>query len=108
MPDWAAERKRDNSPPCDVLLVDGDHSQQGAAADLNNFRPLAVPGAPIIVDDIATAPGAALTALERAGTIIVRETYGPYDAPSRHNRCLRTVNRGQMCLPWGFSIAEYK
>ena len=55
-----------------------------------------------------TDPGGALRSLERSGTLLVREMYGPYDAPSRHNRCLRTVNRGQMCLPWGFSVAEYK
>lgn len=109
VPEWAAEvAKASNRPPCDVILVDGDHSLQGATADLNNFRALAAPHAPVIVDDIATAPGGALKALERSGALVVRETYGPYDAPSRHNRCLRTVNRGQMCLPWGFSVAEYK
>ena len=94
-------------PPCDMILVDGDHSLGGATADLRHFRPLAARGAPIVVDDIATAPGAALKALERAGVLLVRETYGPYDPPSRFNNCLRTVNRGVMCLPWGFSVAEY-
>lgn len=93
--------------PCDMVLVDGDHSLQGAAADLRNFRALARPGAPIVVDDTATAPGGALKSLERAGVLRIDENYGPYDPPSRFNRCLRTVNRGAMCLPWGFSIATY-
>ena len=68
---------------------------------------LAARGAPIVVDDTATAPGAALKALADTGELLVRENYGPYDAPSRFNRCLRTVNRGAMCLPWGFSVAEF-
>ena len=106
IPQWGAESNV-RPPPCDMLLVDGDHSLSGALADLRNFRPLAVPGAPVVVDDIATAPGAAIKALERAGTLVIRENYGPYDPPSRFNRCLRTVNRGAMCLPWGFSVAEY-
>ena len=113
VPEWtaiatSATTTPPRRPPCDMILVDGDHSLQGATIDLQNFKPLAAPGAPVIVDDIATDPGGALRSLERSGTLLVREMYGPYDAPSRHNRCLRTVNRGQMCLPWGFSVAEYK
>ena len=64
-------------------------------------------GAPVVVDDIATAPGAALKSLTASGQLVVREQYGPYDAPSRFNNCLRPYNRGMMCLPWGFSVVEY-
>ena len=106
VPQWSTELGS-GAPPCDMLLVDGDHSLTGAVADLQNFRPLSAKGAPVVVDDIATAPGAALNSLERSGLLHVRENYGPYDPPSRFNRCLRTFNRGQMCLPWGFSVAEY-
>ena len=67
-----------------------------------------VSGRAIYVDDIATSPGSALKSLESAGVMRVRENYGPYDPPSRFNRCLRTYNRGVMCLPWGFSVAEYR
>ena len=112
VPAWAEQLSRSaatpsEKAPCDVILVDGDHSMQGASADLRNFRTLARSLAPVVVDDTATAPGGALKDLERAGTLRIVENYGPYDPPSRFNRCLRTVNRGHMCLPWGFSIAQY-
>ena len=95
------------APPCDMILVDGDHSLAGVLADLRHFRPLATKGAAVVVDDIAVAPGAAVKSLEQSGVLLVREQYGPYDPPSRFNGCLRTYNRGAMCLPWGFTVAEY-
>jgi predicted O-methyltransferase YrrM len=108
VPRWAEELSATpNKAPCDVVVIDGDHSLQGADADLRNFRTLAKPGVPVVVDDTATAPGSALMVLERAGILRVNEKFGPYDPPSRFNRCLRTVNRGAMCLPWGFSVAQY-
>ena len=103
----AASAAASSQPPCDMVLVDGDHRFAGALADLTNMRNLAAPAAPIIVDDTSTDPGVALKSLVRAGTLRVRENYGPYDAPSRFNQCLRTYNRGVMCLPWGFSVAVY-
>ena len=36
----------------DLILVDGDHSEDGAAADLSNVRPLAAPGGRILFHDI--------------------------------------------------------
>jgi len=92
---------------CDILLVDGDHTAAGASADLHNLRAVASPSAVVIVDDTAVGPGLALKQLERAGAMHIKEAYGPWDPPSPFNRCLRTYNRGPMCLPWGFSIAEY-
>ena len=62
---------------------------------------------PRFVDDTATSPGLALQRLASSGALRIRESYGPYDPPSRFNRCLRTYNRGPMCLPWGFSVAQY-
>lgn len=93
--------------PCELILVDGDHTLKGAVADLRNMRALAAPSALVVVDDIAVSPGVALSEMVREGAMRVRESYGPYDPPSRFNRCLRTYNRGFMCLPWGFSVAEY-
>jgi cephalosporin hydroxylase len=112
VPSWqadlmAAPGQDGRVAPCDMLLVDGDHSFAGAVADLRHLRPLAAHGAPVVVDDIATAPGAALKSLERSGVLLVRENFGPYDPPSAFNRCLRTYNRGVMCLPWGFSVVSY-
>lgn len=115
VPQWASDVGASSSSasmaastaPCDLVLVDGDHSLAGATADLTNMRALAATRAPVIVDDTATAPGTALKSMSHAGKLLVRENYGPYDPPSRFNRCLRTYNRGAMCLPWGFSVAEY-
>ena len=111
VPEWTSETTGRSAAartqPCDMILVDGDHSFTGAATDLKNFRPLAAPGAPVVVDDTATAPGSALKSLARDGILFVRENFGPYDPPSRFNRCLRTYNRGAMCLPWGFSVAQF-
>ncbi len=101
------KRRHAVQPPCDVIFVDGDHTRLGATADLRNFRALARPRAHVIVDDTATSPGIAIRALEREGVLRVIESYGPYDAPSRFNPCMRSVSRGPMCLPWGFVIAQY-
>ena len=108
VPEWAAEvAKASNRPPCDVMLVDGDHSLQGATADLNNFRALAAPHAPVIVDDIATAPGGALKALERSGALVVRDlrpvrrSLPPQPLPSHRQP-------GQMCLLGDSALLWYK
>ena len=93
--------------PCDMLLVDGDHTLVGAIEDLRNLRPLAAKGAPVVVDDTASAPGVSLKAMVKSKWLVVNEAFGPYDPPTRYNRCLRTPSRGAMCLPWGFSIAQY-
>ena len=65
-----------SAAPCDMILVDGDHSLQGATIDLQNFKPLAA-GAPVIVDDIATDPAG------RSGSL---------GAPAR-SRCERCTGR---------------
>lgn len=36
----------------DLLFIDGDHTLEGARADLENLRPLAAPGAMVVMDDI--------------------------------------------------------
>ena len=50
---------KDHAPcvPCfDVIFVDGGHSAKCAAADLENFRALARPGATLIIDDVRRSP----------------------------------------------------
>ena len=55
----------------------------------------------------AGSPGVSLKAMVKSKWLVVNEAFGPYDPPTRYNRCLRTPSRGAMCLPWGFSVAQY-
>ena len=35
------------------------------------------------------------------------ESYGPFEAPSPHNPCMRTAKRGPYCTSWGFAVYAY-
>ena len=52
VPEWT----RANPGTCDLVFVDGDHSQQGAHKDFVNMRYAAAPGALGVADDIVRAP----------------------------------------------------
>jgi hypothetical protein len=90
-----------------VLFVDGDHSQNGARADLLNMRAAAAPHATGVADDINSDPGRALESLAKEGVLDITESYGPFEAPSVHNPCMRTARRGLYCLAWGFALFTY-
>jgi len=92
---------------CDVLLVDGDHSLKGAMKDLYHFEAAAANKAVLVVDDIQMDPGSALRRLASHGRVRVREVYGPYDAPSPLNPCMRGGFGKQNCMTWGFAVAQY-
>lgn len=92
---------------CDVVFVDGDHSRGGTTRDLLNMRQAASPSAIGVADDINSLPGAALEDLAARGSVEVLESYGPFEAPSRHNDCMRTASRGPLCLSWGFAVFRY-
>ena len=64
-------------------------------------------GAYAVADDINSDPGKALDELRRQGSVLVLESYGPFEAPSPHNPCMRTAKRGRYCLAWGFAIFAY-
>lgn len=103
VPAWT----RDAPRRCDMLFVDGDHSAKGARIDMVNMRQAAAPGAIAIADDINSDPGLALEALAKDGQIEVVESYGPFEAPSPHNPCMRTNKRGPYCSAWGFAVYTY-
>ena len=67
----------------------------------------AAPGAVAVADDINSDPGLALHALARQGKLDVLESYGPFEAPSPHNPCMRTAKRGPICAAWGFAVYAY-
>ena len=103
VPAWAEETPH----RCDVLFVDGDHSVRGATIDMKNMRQAAAPNAMAVADDINSDPGRALEALAKDGSIDVLESYGPFEAPSPHNPCMRTAKRGPYCTSWGFAVYVY-
>ena len=90
-----------------MLFVDGDHGQNGARKDMVNMMWAAAPGAFAVADDINSEPGKALHALAKQGKLDVVESYGPFEAPSPHNPCMRTAKRGPYCTGWGFAVYVY-
>ena len=38
----------------------------------------------------------------------ILESYGPFEAPSPHNPCMRTAKRGAFCISWGFAVFAYR
>ena len=104
VPAWA----RSNARSCDLLFIDGDHEKEGARLDMLNMRPAAAPGAYAIADDINSSPGRALEDLAAARVLDIVESYGPYEAPSPHNPCMRTAKRGPYCGTWGFAVYRYR
>ena len=114
-------------PVCDFVFVDGDHSLQGASADISNVARLAVAGAKVVVDDYNAAPGKALRDHARGGLVHIDEVFGPYPARHRLNPCSRTISTADcraraasdrqlarcqrivpMCSAWGFAVASYQ
>ncbi|EOD10454.1 hypothetical protein EMIHUDRAFT_215667 [Emiliania huxleyi CCMP1516] len=64
---------------CDLILVDGDHTFEGALRDMRRLKAFATPQSIVVVDDIALPPGQALDQL------------------------CRPTN----CMRWGFAVAAY-
>lgn len=102
VPKWT----RHSPNQCDVIFVDGDHMMIGAHLDMINMRQAAAAGAVAVADDINTSPGVALEALAKDGFISIHESYGPFNAPSKHNPCMPS-NRGDICVEWGFALFSY-
>jgi len=98
---WAESFSR-NGSKCDLVFVDGDHGESGAYQDMADFRAALTPRTRVVVDDIAVGPGCVMRRLASLGIVRVAETYGPYDAPAKHNPCMR--GKRSSCLTWGFSV----
>ena len=101
---WAEGFKR-NGSHCDLAFIDGDHGEAGAHQDFGDLRAALTPASRVVIDDIAVGPGCVMRRLEQLGFLRIAETYGPYDAPAKHNPCMR--GKRSSCLTWGFSVLTY-
>ena len=101
---WAEGFKR-NGSHCDLAFIDGDHGEAGAHQDFGDLRAALTPASRVVIDDIAVGPGCVMRRLEHLGFLRIAETYGPYDAPAKHNPCMR--GKRSSCLTWGFSVLTY-
>ena len=102
---------------CDVILVDGDHSKEGAYTDIVNMNTLAKPGAKLFIDDINEGPGKALNRSASEGVVdsVSRLQYWSLSSENpctRRVRVHRSLNKRKNglwhCNPkWGFATARY-
>ena len=91
---WAASF-RANGSTCQLLFVDGDHMEAGSHMDVADLRPAATASSRLVMDDISIGPGCVMRRLARSGVLTIDETYGPFDAPSPHNPCMRSSGKGR-------------
>lgn len=101
---------------CDVILVDGDHSEQGTYQDIIDMQKLASCGATLLLDDMGgsrarlnSGPSVALERARDKGVVDVVQWH-LYNRSSPENPCLRDKHGGRpMCIgEWGWAVARYK
>ncbi|KAK3244343.1 hypothetical protein CYMTET_46039 [Cymbomonas tetramitiformis] len=85
---FQADVESGKTKPCDVLLIDGDHSAAGAAADLRNFAKVAACNNVLLMDDINDGPGQALDDATNSGLVLdVKKR--EYEEGNEDNPCVR-------------------
>lgn len=120
--------RRGVEPPCDVMLVDGDHGMEGSLADLANVAHLAPCGPhTLLADDTSRldefaktgvppaaelggdGAAAAVFTANASGLLAIDEAY-QYTSSGPDNPCLRsTKGRLSICIAkWGFITAHYQ
>ena len=116
VPEWTQK----NPQACDLLFVDGDHSQHGAHLDMVNMRAAAAAHAVAVADDINSSPGRALEDLGECngalfftpkGSWSRSASHGPFPHLNSYTRCaapsnlivVSLVSRVSVCLLSGAS-----
>jgi hypothetical protein len=99
---------------CDLLLVDGDHSERGAYQDIADMQSFASCNATLLLDDVGSdrlnaGPGRALARARDKGIVSIVE-WNKYADNAAENPCLRDKHGGRpLCLgAWGWAIAQYR
>ena len=114
LPQWLEEFAVRNGSHCDLILIDGDHSEKGALSDLRLLRRAAAAHTRFVFDDINMPPGRALAAEVAAGRVQVLEQYGPFRRNSVHSPCMRVPagdprgSSAAMCPKWGYAVGRYQ
>lgn len=77
--------------------------------DVQDLLPTVSVDSRLIMDDISVGPGCVMKRFARRGVLRIEETFGPFDAPSPHNPCMRSsaAGRSETCATWGFAILRY-
>ena len=113
LPPWLDEFVGRNGTRCDLILIDGDHSEDGARNDLLVLRRAASPSTLFVYDDINMPPGRALLREVQDGHVQIVERYGPFPRGSAFSPCMRVPAgdpRGRtpaMCPKWGYCIGRW-
>ncbi len=101
---------------CDLILVDGGHSEAAVRTDLKQMRAVANTSTRVVIDDIGMpGPAAALKHFVNAGALRIEEQYGPFPSRSRHSPCMRApagssearLRSPLQCPEWGFAVSRY-
>ena len=74
--------------------------------DVQDLLPTVSVDSRLIMDDISVGPGCVMKRLARRGVLRIEETFGPFDAPSPHNPCMRSsaAGRSETCAISGRSF----
>lgn len=114
IPKFAAGVVAGKYPKCDIVLVDGDHTEAGAYSDISNFASVTKCNSTLFLDDIQTGPGFAARESVRKGLVLIDE-WNMHGAHSPFNPCLRVAawskkykhHGDKMCQEWGWAVARY-
>ncbi len=126
---FAREVQRGREAPCDVVLIDGDHSLNGVLADMAVAMQLVrcETNHTVLLDDVGMSLSAAGRAVEQAshlGLLQVRQKFHYARSQEPDNPCLRWFRRVRdgargwtaggrrvphlMCVnDWGFVVAQF-
>ena len=100
---------------CDVMLIDGDHTQKGVAGDLFIMSTVASRSSMVVIDDIGE-PMWSKVILKFIGErrIELVEKHGPYHAnDTKNNPCMPypkqylEAGKAHRCTFWGFALLRY-
>ena len=112
---FAREVALGRESPCDVVMIDGDHSYEGILADLKIMAHAATPCAhTLLMDDIGESASGGLRAVRHAehlGRLNVTKRYFYNRPQGPDNPCLRWKENGRathICFDsWGFLAAKF-
>jgi len=98
LPAFASRVRNGSEPTCDLVLVDGEHTEQGVLRDVRNLRSMIAPGAKggavkVLIDDVNFArPRAGLQKVVEQGLIVVDQDR-IFHGAGPNNPCMRVAGK---------------